>query len=203
MKTYYNVNERNVFKKIIITLVVCVLSSFAFSLVFYLMAPEEIVAHSNASGIPDRFGNRCELFLMPGFLVIIHVLFLLLWKYLVFRTVRLKTGNMESRLKLIYWSAIVVAGVFLSLSIIMNYCSLSMTIDQKVQASVVVGTVVSIFSYLCMFSFHPCLGLLPLVAAGVVNFSRVISPIVWTFIVIIYVCILFLIIKRGNRNEKQ
>lgn len=203
MKICYNINENNAFKKIFIVLIVCILLSFVFSLVFYLMAPEEIVAHSNASGIPDRIGKRSELFLMPGFLSIIHALFLLLWKYLIFRTVRLKTGNMESRIKLIYWSAIVVAGVFLSLSIIMNYYSLSVTFEQKIQAPVVVGTVVSIFSCLYMFSFHPCLGILPLLTAGVVNFSRVISPFVWTFIVIIYVCILFLIIKRGNRNEKQ
>ena len=203
MKTYYNVNENNAFKKIFVVLIVCILFSFAFSLVFFLMVPEKIVAHSNASGIPDRIGKRSELFLMPGFLSIIHALFLLLWKHLIFRTVRLKTGNTESRIKLLYWSAIVVAGVFLSLSIIMNYYSLSMTFEQKVQASVVVGTVVSVFSFLYIFSFHPCLGLLPLVAACGVVFSRVISPIAWTFIVVIYVCILFLIIKRGIRNEKQ
>ena len=203
MKTHYNVNEKNVFKKVLIVLITCILSSFVFSFVFYLMAPEEIVAHWSASGIPDRIGKRSELFLMPGFLSITHLLFLLLWKYLIFRTTRLKLGNKKSRIKIIYWSAIIVAGIFLSLSIIMNYCTLSMTLEQRILASVIVGTVVSVFSCLFMFSFHPCLGLLPLLSIGTINFTRFINPLVWTTIVIIYVCVLFLVIKRGKRNEKQ
>lgn len=202
MKTYYNINEKNVFKRTFIVLIICIFLSFAFSFVFYLIAPKEIVAHSNASGAPDRIGKRSELFLMPGFLSVIQLLFLLLWKYLIFKTESLAAGNMDLRIKTIYWSAIVVAGVFLSLSIIMNYSMLSITFDNKILASAIIGTVVSILSCLSMFSFHPCLGLFPLLAAGMINFTSFASPLIWTIIVIIYVCGLFLVIKRGNHNEK-
>lgn len=163
---------------------VSVVITFVITTAIYFALPERIVAHQNLAGEVTRYGSRAEVFLVPVMTGMFKVLYIYFWRWTRSQALQRYPGG-GGRLnadQVTLISAITVASVFASISILVNSYTYATTNNETfplMLIGVVLGSMLSILASVArggsgwLFAIIPlailALGLLQVVHLGLLT----------------------------------
>jgi len=181
---------------------VSVVITFVVTTAIYFALPERIVAHQNLAGVVTRYGNRAEVFIVPIVIAMIKVLYIYFWRWTRSQAMKRYPGG-GGRLnadKVTLISAITVASVFASISILVNSYTYATTNNEAfplMLIGVVFCSMLSVLASLArggngwMFAILPlallALGLLQTVHLGILTAIAVLYAIYCCYQLVCYV----------------